>query len=145
MFNHDLYDSIGFHCTLTNKYFFAAMERKLRGTNVSPVQFRALVQLMTKGPMSQNRLNDILMITSATGARLADRMERDGWVVRRPDDKDRRVKILVPTEKAQEIWHVVEHLGRELIAASIEGVDPGELEQAKRVLAQIRENLEAVQ
>lgn len=141
---HNLYDSIGFHCTLTNKSFFAAMDRKLRGTNISPVQFRALVQLITKGPMSQNSLNEILVITSATGARLFDRMERDGWVVRKPDDKDKRVKNLEATEKAREIWKVVDPLGRELLAESVAGIDPDELELTKRVLAKIRNNLESI-
>ena len=144
MMTHDLNESIGFHCTLTNKSFFAAMERKLKGTNISTVQFRALVQLMTKGPMSQNRLNEILVITSATGTRLFDRMERDGWVVRRPAPKDGRAKILVPTDKARAVWDQVEHLGRELLESSVEGIDSEELEQAKRTLGRIRKNLEAV-
>ena len=144
MSQHDLYNSIGFHCVLTNKVFVAAMERKLRGTNISPVQFRALVQLMTKGPMSQNSLNEILVITSATGARLFDRMERDGWIVRRSDPSDGRAKLLVPTPKAKAIWDKVEHLGRELIEESVADVDPEELELTKRTLAKIRKNLECV-
>ena len=120
------------------------MERKLKGSNISNVQFRALNQLMARGPMSQNQLNEILVITSATGTRLFDRMERDGWVVRQPDPTDGRVKLLVPTEKAKNIWDEIEHLGRELIEGSVAGIDPEDLELVKRTLGRIRANLESI-
>jgi len=144
MIHHDPNESIGLHCNLTNKMFVAAMERMLQGTNVSPVQFKALIQLMSHGPMSQKSLSDILSITSATGVRLFDRMERDGWLTRQPDPEDGRVNILVPTQKAGIIWDELEHLGIELIQNSVVGIDPEELNTTKRVLAKVRKNLELI-
>jgi DNA-binding MarR family transcriptional regulator len=70
-------------------------------------------------------------------------MERDGWVTRQTEPKDGRVKRLVPTEKATEIWGKVSHLGRQVLNEAYQGIHPSEIETVKRVLDQVRKNLGA--
>ena len=137
----DPYESLGFHCNLTLKAFLAALEKKLKGTGVSPAQHVALANLIAHGPMSQSDLVDRLAITRATGVRLVDRMERDGWVKRRPDPKDGRVKLVMPTERAAEVWKKISREGRALLEQAYRGVDPAEIETVKRVLEMVRKNL----
>src|SRR5574342_619245 len=97
----DPHESLGFHCNLTVKAFIGAWEEKLKGTGVSmsSAQLVALAQLIASGPLSQSELVERLSIPPATGVRLVDRMERDGWVVRQPDPKDGRVKLVEPTKR----------------------------------------------
>lgn len=137
----DPYESIGFHCDITLKAFLGTLGKKLKGTGISPSQFRAMVNLTTLGPLSQSELADRLSITGATTARLVDRMERDEWVRRERDPKDQRVKIVVPTEKVAGIWEEISQTGREVLEQAYQGVSPEELETVKRVLKHIRENL----
>ncbi len=139
----DPYESLGFHCNLTLKAFIAALEVKLRGTGVSPVQHMALAHLTALGPLSQTELADRLSITPATTARLVDRMERDGWVTRRSDPEDGRVNRIVLTEKAAEVWENVSRAARLLLEEAYKGVHPAELEMVKRVLERVRRNLGA--
>jgi len=120
-----------------------ALERKLRGTGVSKAQFLALEHLVASGPLSQSELVDRLSITRATGARLVDRMERDGWVKRRSDPGDGRVKRVVPTRSITELWSEVSRSGQELLDQAYRGVKPAEIETVKRVLKTVRGNLEA--
>jgi MarR family transcriptional regulator for hemolysin len=140
---HDPYESLGFHGALTGRAFLGALGKKLKGTGVSPVQFLALGQLITLGPMTQSQLARILSFTHVTGVRLADRMERDGWVTRKTHPEDGRAKRLVPTEKATEIWAKVSHFGRELLNEAYQGIHPSEIETVKRVLERVRRNLGA--
>jgi DNA-binding MarR family transcriptional regulator len=77
----------------------------------------------------------------ATGARLVDRMERDEWVVRRRDPKDDRVKLVVPTERAAQVWERISHVGRVVVDRAHSGIHPEELEMAKQVMAKVRHNL----
>jgi DNA-binding MarR family transcriptional regulator len=70
-------------------------------------------------------------------------MERDGWVVRRNDPEDGRVKRVVPTEKAAEVWESISRAGRALLEQAYRGVHPAELETVKRVLERVRRNLGA--
>jgi MarR family transcriptional regulator, transcriptional regulator for hemolysin len=141
--HHDPDKSLGFHGNLTGKAFLGALEKKLKGTGVSPVQFVALGQLITYGPMTQSQIARILSFSHVTGVRLADRMERDGWVRREIHPDDGRAKRLVPTQKAIKIWGKVSHFGRELLEEAYRGIDPSEVETVKRVLARARKNLGA--
>jgi MarR family transcriptional regulator for hemolysin len=143
MTRHDPYASLGFHCSLTRKAFLGALETKLKGTGVSPAQFLALGQLIALGPLTQSQLAGILLVTPATGVRLIDRMERDGWVTRQTDPTDGRVKRLVPTEKTNEIWKKVAHFGPKLLNEAYKGIHPSEIETVKRVLDRVRRNLGA--
>ncbi|GAB4276182.1 MAG: MarR family transcriptional regulator [Deferrisomatales bacterium] len=138
----DPYESLGFHCNLTFRSFARALEERLRGTGVSQAQFLALVHLIALGPLAQVELAERLSIAPPTVARLVDRMERDGWVVREPDPGDGRRNRVVPTHRAEEIWEEVSQVGRDILERAYRGVHPAEIETVKRVLAKVRTNLE---
>ena len=137
-------ESLGFHCNLTVKAFMHALEKRLKGTGVSKAQFLALEHLIAYGPLCLSELVDRLSITPATGARLVDRMERDGWVKREPDPVDGRVKRVVVTESITNLWDQVHPSGQEILDIAYEGIDPKEIETVKRVLKKVRNNLEFV-
>ncbi|MBF0551513.1 MAG: MarR family transcriptional regulator [Deltaproteobacteria bacterium] len=135
------YESLGFHCNLTLKAFRDVLKEKLKDTGISPGQYRALAHLIALGPLSQSELADHLSITSATGARLVDRMERDGWVVRQPDPQDGRVNLVVPTDRAAEVWDRISRAGEELLVQAYQGLHSSEIEIVKHVLDRVRKNL----
>jgi MarR family transcriptional regulator for hemolysin len=139
----DPYESLGFHCNLTLKAFIAALEVKLKDTGVTPVQHMALAHLTALGPLSQAELADRLSITPATTVRLVDRMERDGWVTRQSDPEDARVKRIVLTDNAAEVWEKVSKAARALLDEAYRGLHPAEIETVKRVLERVRKNLRA--
>jgi DNA-binding MarR family transcriptional regulator len=68
-------------------------------------------------------------------------MERDGWVVRQPDPEDARINLIKPTRRVEQVWEEVSAAGRETLEQAYQGIDPDDLEIAKRVLGQIRKNL----
>lgn len=132
-------DSLGFHCNLTVKAFLAAWN--LKGTGVSRAQLMAIAQLVALGPLSQSELAGLLSITRATGVRLIDRMERDGWVIRQPDLKDGRIKLVSLTEKTVAVWKKISGTGKKVMNKAYRGVPPADIETVKRVLEQVRRNL----
>jgi hypothetical protein len=79
----DPYESLGFHCNMTFKAFFGALEENLRGTGVSPAQFVALAQLIACGPLSQAELVSRLSITPATKKTAAS----SSWCLRKRRQK----------------------------------------------------------
>lgn len=140
--NHVPNDSLGFLCTQTRKCFLSAMERRLVGSGMNTVQYIAIGQLLNFGSLTQSELAESLSVTLATMTRLVDRMERDGWVIRKKDENDARVKYVVPTKKVAEIWDKVSHIGFETIEKAYRGISKEDLETTKRVLAQARQNLQ---
>lgn len=137
------HESLGFHCNLTVKAFLGSWEGKLKGAGISPAQVMALAQLIDSGALSQSELVERLSIRPASGVRLVDRMERDGWVVRQPDPADGRVNLVVPTKRATEIWETISQLGRTVMDQAYQGIQPAEIETVKRVLEMVRKNLKA--
>ena len=136
-------ESLGHHCNLTRKAFASAVEQELKGSGMSPAQYLALAQLIDSGPLSQSELVGRLYITRPTGARLVDRMERDGWVIRRRDPQDDRVKLVVPTERAARVWDNVSHIGRTVVDRAHRGISPAEIETVKQILQRVRDNLKS--
>lgn len=136
-------ESLGFYCNLTVKALLGSWEEKLKGTGISPAQVMALAQLVASGALSQSELVERLSVTPATGVRLVDRLERDGWVVRQPDLQDGRVKLVVPTKRAIEIWENISQLGRAVMEEAYQEITPAEIETVKRILERVRKNLKA--
>lgn len=135
-------DALSFHGWLTHKAFWEVLERKLKGTGLSPVQYLALGYLMSPEPMIQSYLAESLSITVPTCVRLIDRLERDGFVTRQADPHDARMKLLRPTVKAAGLWEDIGHLGPELLEDAYEGISAEEIDTVKRVLARVRQNYE---
>ncbi len=138
----DPHDSLGFHCALTFRAFTAALERRLAGSGMSPAQFIALAHLIALGPLPQAELAARLAVTPASAVRLVDRMERDGWVVRQPDPTDRRVKRVVLTDEARQVWRHVSRHGRMVLGQAYAGIEPWEITQVMHILERVRANLE---
>jgi DNA-binding MarR family transcriptional regulator len=68
---------------------------------ISAADLDALEHLEADGPLTQRQLGDRLSLTSGAVTMLVDRLERAGWVQRRPHPTDRRY-ILVELASAAE-------------------------------------------
>lgn len=137
----DPYESIGFHCSLTYRAFAKVLEDRLHGMGIKPSQFLALSHLTALGPMSQGELASFLSSSSVTVVKLIDRMERDGWVVRKQSEEDRRIKLLYLTRKANKQWRDLTAIARSVIQQAHKGITEDEIDTLKKLLKKIRNNL----
>src|SRR3989338_3653906 len=74
-------------------------EERAAHFGLSSAQWRLLVHVLRETLVSQARLADRLEIEPISVSRLVDRMEQAGWVTREPDPDDRRVRVIVATDK----------------------------------------------
>ena len=137
----DPYESIGFHCSLTYRSFSRALENRLQKTGITPSQFFALSHLMALGPIPQGELAVHLSTSSVSVVKLVDRLERDGWVVRKLSPEDRRVKLLFLTPKAKSVWKDLTVIARSVISQAHQGITKQEINTVKKILNKIRNNL----
>ncbi|MGD0165972.1 MAG: MarR family transcriptional regulator [Gaiellaceae bacterium] len=108
-----------------------------RAAGIAESELDALEHLEADGPLTQRELGDRLMLSSGGMTMLVDRLERAGWVLRRPHPSDRRAVVVEPTKnafaqvpKALVDFHTaIEHASaeipsehREAIAAFLEAV-----------------------
>src|SRR5271165_1125830 len=72
------------------------------GSGFSPADLDALEHLEAAGPLTQRQLGERVSLTSGAITMLVDRLERGGWVRRRPHPSDRRSVLVELSAQAAE-------------------------------------------
>ena len=72
-----------------------------KNANLTPTQFSVLEVLHTKGSMRINNLIDSLLATSGNMTVVLRNMERNGWISRGKDDKDKRAYLVELTDQGR--------------------------------------------
>ena len=91
--------------------------------------------------LPDKRLAELLEIEPISVSRLLDRMEEGGWIERRADASDRRVRTIFPTAKALDAYQVVKGMAGEVYEEALAGVSPEERRDLIRALEAITINL----
>lgn len=115
--------------------------RALRVLGLSRVQCRLLGYLARNEGINQAGLADLLEIKPMTLVRQIDRMERDGWIERRPDANDRRARRLVLTQKARPIIAGIAALSDEVRGEAFAGLAAAEGDALIDLLRRVHVNL----
>jgi len=68
----------------------------------NPSAMKILFHVMNGPPSTLKEISSIVGLANSTVCGLIDNLEREGYVKRVQDDKDRRRVIIIPTEKAIE-------------------------------------------
>ena len=99
----ELDDCVSYIATNAVKKVAEAFNKKLMALGITRVQWTALFYLGKYKSISQFELAEKMNIKTSTMARLVDRMEREGYVIRAKDPADRRVTKLVLTDKGRDL------------------------------------------
>ncbi|PHP66003.1 MarR family transcriptional regulator [Zhengella mangrovi] len=89
---------------------------------LSSAQWRLLVHVSREGAMTQARLGERLEIEPISVSRLVDRMEQAGWVVRKADETDRRVRLVTATAKTQKVFEEVRSIANDVYDEALAGL-----------------------
>ena len=117
-----------------------AFDRLAVGLGVTRAQWKVLFKLTRKPGLRQVELADLLDLEPITLCRIVDRLEEAGLVERSRDPEDRRAWKLHVTAKAQPLIEKLQGVGARLVDEAFAGIDPNDIEIARKVLAQAREN-----
>jgi MarR family transcriptional regulator for hemolysin len=117
-----------------------AFDRLAVGLGVTRAQWKVLFKLSRTPGLRQVELADLLELEPITLCRIVDRLEDGGLVERSRDPDDRRAWRLHVTAKAQPLIEKLHGVGAELVHQAFAGIDPKDIETARKVLAQAREN-----
>ncbi len=96
-------EHLGFLISDVARLMRTAFDRRVRRLGLTRAQWLVLTRLSRRPGASQSELADMLEVERATAGRMVDRLERKGWVVRRPDATDRRINRLFLSAEADMI------------------------------------------
>jgi DNA-binding MarR family transcriptional regulator len=128
------HDSVG---AWAKRLYFAAravMDSGLRPYDLGSTQWYVLYQLANEGPTMQRDLVRTLQIERATLSGVVTTLVRKGLVEQTADSEDQRQRNLRLTRAGTKLWKELPNLTGLIRAVAFDGVDPAELEIARRVL-----------
>ncbi len=116
-------------------------EQRARNLGLTRAQWSVLAYLSRCEGINQAGLADILDVAPITLGRTLDRMQKAGWIERRPVAGDRRARALHLTAKARPALRRVFALGSQSRERALQGFTAAEREQLIAMLLRIRVNL----
>lgn len=114
----------------------------LRDYGLRVPEWRALAALYARQRCTMSELAELATIDRTTLTRTIDRMAEAGWLSRRADESDLRITRLELTAAGrrmfERIWPDVERLN----ALALAGLSPSQIEALRKILGQMRANLD---
>ncbi|MBL8581170.1 MAG: MarR family transcriptional regulator [Rhizobiaceae bacterium] len=110
----DVTENLGFLIHTAARLLRRRFEARGAHHGLSAAQWRLLVHVVKSEGIAQARLAELLEIEPISVSRLVDRMEEAGWIERRQDATDRRVRMIFPTERSREVFGEVKSMAGEV-------------------------------
>ncbi len=123
------------------KQISEAFGRRLKDSGVTRIQWIALYYIHTKAVVSQRELSNLMNVQDSSGGRLLDRLERDGFVLRRQSELDRRVTVISLTEAGEQLITSLLPLGNQFNDDLSEGISESDLMIFEKVLTKMIANI----
>ena len=105
-------------------------------------QASILFALHRRSSMSQKELASSLNMTPPSITSAIQKMEREGYITRKPDEADQRIMRLALTEKGESCIQNVKQVVEEMSSLIFRGMSPEEIMLFRRLLMQINDNLQ---
>jgi len=112
--------------------------QKVAGLNLTATQAMVLRFLFDRAEVTSSELGARTELDSATLTGILDRLEAAGIAERKPNPTDRRAIRIHLTERGKEVGKEVSRLMGLANAGFLEGLNPSEVKELKRLLAKIR-------
>jgi MarR family transcriptional regulator, transcriptional regulator for hemolysin len=116
-------------------------DRRVKDFGLTRAQWLTVGVIRRNPGISQADLADRLDIQPITAARTIDRLEKAGWIERRLDAGDRRIKRLYLTGRVQEVVGQMRAVGLELRTQAVDGLSGKDHEMLVRLLRKMKDNL----
>jgi len=133
--------SIGFLLHDVSRLLRKRFDQRARTIGLSRAQWSVLAHLSRNEGINQSALADILEIEPITLVHQLDRLEAAGWIERRLDPNDRRVRLLYLKDLGRTILGKLQKLGIETKAEAVIGLSATEQDALIDALTKIKTNL----
>lgn len=141
MLMNNMCDNLGLLLHDTTRLLRRRFEARATGLGLSSAQWRLLAITLREGRVTQARLAERLEIEPISVSRLVDRMEQAGWVARTADPDDRRIRLVVPTERALQAHAGIRTMFQAVIAEATQGFSATEQKTVIALLERMSANL----
>jgi DNA-binding MarR family transcriptional regulator len=132
---------IGYLVSDVARLMRTVFDRRVRRLGLTRSQWLLLTRLHRRPGASQTELAEMLEVEKASAGRMLDRMERDGWIVRKTDPADRRVKRIHLTREAQRVHARMWVVAQATVEDALGDLSAGERAQLARLMSRVKVRL----
>jgi len=135
---------IGFLISDVARLLRTAFDRRVRRLGLTRSQWLVINRLHRRPGATQSELAEMLEVEKATAGRMVDRMEKKGWVERRPDAADRRVNRLFLTVDSDLIQVQLAQIADRTVDNALVLLSAREREQFSVAMRRVKRQLQAM-
>ena len=100
----ELQNKLGFNIYRVGLLFRRELIHALKDYQITPEQWQILMTLWESDkPINQNEIVKISLKDKHTVSRIIQRLERDEWIKKEGNSKDKRATMIIPTKKASSL------------------------------------------
>lgn len=105
-------------------------------------QYLYLVRIYEQPGIIQEKLAEMIKVDRTTAARAVKKLEENGFIERKDDEENKKIKRLFPTNKGKEIAPYILAENTYSNAVALNGLSKEEAEVLSDLLEKVRENVE---
>ncbi|HZW83707.1 MAG TPA: MarR family transcriptional regulator [Candidatus Deferrimicrobium sp.] len=112
-----------------NKKIHMEYHKIIDSYGITVPQMFVLRALIKEGNLPISEISKRLSLTNSTTSGIVDRLEKEGYVERNRDEKDRRIVYVCLSEKAQRMKCEIPVLGPDYFSDSMKDLGPEKIDQ----------------
>ncbi|MEW4368908.1 MarR family winged helix-turn-helix transcriptional regulator [Paenibacillus kandeliae] len=105
-------------------------------------QYLYLVRVCEHPGIIQEKLAEMIKVDRTTAARAVQKLELNGFVEKREDEHNLKIKKLFPTAKAEQVYPMIKREHDHSDQVALNGLTEEESDTLLRLLQQVRSNVE---
>ncbi|HFK1425890.1 MULTISPECIES: MarR family winged helix-turn-helix transcriptional regulator [Bacillus cereus group] len=105
-------------------------------------QYLYLVRIYENPGIIQDKLAEMIKVDRTTAARAIKKLETEGFIEKRNDENNKKVKKLFPTEKGEKVYPFLKREGEYSNGVALSGFSQEETKAIFNLLQRVRKNIE---
>lgn len=105
-------------------------------------QYLYLVRICENPGIIQEKLSEMIKVDRTTASRAIKKLEMNGFIEKKEDEHNKKIKKLFPTEKGKNVYPFIKRENDYSNAVALEGVSEKEAETIFNLLQRVRGNVE---
>lgn len=105
-------------------------------------QYLYLVRICENPGIIQEKLAEMIKVDRTTAARAIKKLEINGFIEKKDDPHNKKIKKLFPTEKGQQIYPFIKRENDYSNQVALQGFSDDEVETIFNLLQRVRKNVE---
>lgn len=115
---------------------------EFKALDLTKGQYLYLVRICENPGIIQEKLAEMIKVDRTTAARAIKKLELNGFIDKKDDEHNQKIKKLFPTEKGKNVFPFIKRENDHSNKVALEGFSEVEVETIFNLLQRVRENVE---